>query len=301
MADSTWWRCWTLGQGEITSSAIALVRAHPGFHEAMRYSLQGSLRFSDGEPMLCSLMVDNGGFLMAGTALYLDADGGLTHRRLQEVAGIPGILSAGRISALLLRMQMIDFVQAPSQHMPGTPKIYRPTARLTAAFRKRARLELEAVQLMSPEMDELLARFDEPDGLRRLMRLAGHMIHVTSHPRPELASILAIGSRRAGILLLYALLDATADAAGHFPATGPVRVSISALAKRFRLSRTHIRRVLREAEATGLFTSGAAEGEGEVQPALLEAIEIMYAGVFVGVANAAYLALGDQADAEVAA
>lgn len=303
MVESDWRRFWEaeLEDQQIPEAELAAMRAQPGFHAAMEHSLRGSLRFSDGEPVYHRMMSDTACMLLGVVALYLDATGGLTHRRLREVAGISGVLSAGRVSALLMRMQMIGYVHAAPYLGPPAPKRYWPTAQMTAAFQARYRLDFEAVQMMRPEIGELLDRYDQPEGFRAFMRVYGEaLLRMALHPQGRPEPMVVIANRRAGVMVLLALLDAAAAEAGRFPAAGHARVSIAALAKRFRVSRTHVLKILRQAVAAGFFTRGATEGEGEVQPALVEAFERGYASVFIGVAGCAHRALRDQVAVEAA-
>lgn len=301
--DSRWWKLWEaeLGNDRASAPAIAAMRAQPGFHKALEHSLRGALRLSDGEPAYHRMMSDTASGFMGMSALYLDATGGLYHQRLREIAGISGVLSAGRVSALLMRMQMIGYVYAARDRTPGVPKIYRPTPGMTAAFRTRYRLDLESIQFMTPDMAILLERYDRPEGFAAFMRTFGEVAldAVRRHPTgPE--PILAIGLRRAGAIVLMALLDSAAAEAGHFPAAGPVRVSIAGLAKRFRVSRTQILKILRQAAEAGFFAPGATEADGEVLPALVDAFEQVYAVAFIGLAASAHVALGDRAAVEAA-
>ncbi|MEO8115474.1 MAG: hypothetical protein ABI655_13895 [Phenylobacterium sp.] len=278
------------------------MRAQPGFHAALEHSMRGALRLNDSEPIYHRMMSDSACMLLGMTALYLDATGGLSHQRLRDVAGISGVLSAGRVSALLMRLQMIGWVSAARDRLPGSPKLYRPTPQMIAAFQAQYRLDLESIRAMAPDMAELLTRYDRPEGFRAFMRIFGEAALRAVRGGPaEPEPILAIGIRRAGALVLIALLDAAATEAGHFPATGHARVSISALSRRFRVSRTHVLKILREAVAARFFTHGATEGEGVVQPALLEAFEQVYAVIYIGLAASAHLALGDQPAAAAAA
>lgn len=285
MTDGAWWRCWEPGQeAELGRAEFDGARAHPRFHEALRHSLTASLRMVDREEEFQRLIIDLPAFLIAVVALYLDATGGLTHRRLRDLAGIKGFLSGGRVSVLLLRMQMIGYVHAVSSSAPGVPKLYRPTAKMAAVLKARIRVELEAVVLMAPELAGLLETYDRTDGLAAFMRVLGESA-VASARRPSslLPGLVEIGNRRAGTALLMALLEASAEAAGGPPCPGPLEVSISALARRFRVSRTHVLKVLIDAERHGYFTRDA-DGRSVVEPALVEDMETYYAGIYIGMA-----------------
>ncbi len=303
LVESTWWRSWDPGQeAELPASAIAAVRAQPRFHEAFRHTMLGVLQLSDRGSEFHRIIVDNLTTVLGVTALHLDATGGLTHRRLRDFAGVKGALSGGRISAVLLRMQMIGYVHAATQPVQGAVKVYRPTLKMTAAFQVRFRLELESILIMAPEMADQLAYYDTPEGFRAFMALLGaYAADAVRRPRPELRALEMFGTRRAGGLVLAALIVAAAEAADRFPAAGPAVISMAALSRRFRVSRTHILRLLREAEAVGFFTRGAADGEGVVQPALVEALEIYCAACWIGFAVLADLAMRARPVIEVAA
>ncbi|MET0275016.1 MAG: hypothetical protein ABW360_18670 [Phenylobacterium sp.] len=294
MAEPVWWRLSEAGlQDDIASpEAIAAVRAMPGFQAAMEHSMRGALRLNDLDPIYYRTMNDTALAVLGVLALYLDATGGLWHQRLRDVAGFSGVLSTGRASALLMRMQSIGFVEAEKERAAGTPKFYRPTSRLTAAFRDRLRLELEAMSRIAPDMEEHLARFDAPGGFAAFMREYGKVVlkAVLTPSAPDLP-MLAISSRRAGTIALIALVDAASTQAGHFPATGPTRVSVAALARRFGVSRTHVLNLLRAAEAAGFIARDTADGDIEVLPALIDALEELYGLNYISAGASAHLAL----------
>ncbi|MEO8113743.1 MAG: hypothetical protein ABI655_05150 [Phenylobacterium sp.] len=299
MVDASWWGRWDAEmQAEtVSAEAIAHMRAKPRFHDAMQNALRGISGHNADHPAFRRLVADLGILVLGVIALYLDATGGLTHRRLRDLAGSGGMLSAGRASALLMRMQMIGWVAAVRDHPRGAAKLYRPTPQMIAAFQTRYRLELESIQMMAPDAAELLARYDQPEGFRAFMaEYGGAMLRGLARPRPPVNALMAIGNRRGGALVLAALGDAASEAAGYFPAPGPVKVSVAAFARRFGVSRTHVVSILREAAAAGFYRpGGVTEGEGEVLPTLAEAASHLYAEGFISVAGCAYRALGDRA------
>jgi len=234
MTESAWWRWWKPGQEEpLDDATLSSARAQPGFHDALRHSLAGGLRLCDGDAELHRFLVDNGVVVLCGVVLYLDATGGLTHRRLRDLSGIKGILSGGRISALLMRIQMIGYIRAVSPHTPGAVKLYRPTQKMMAAMKTRFRLELEAVTLMAPELEHLLDRYDGPDGLGAMAVTLGEAtIAAAKRPLPQMKDIVEIGFRRAGNLLMCALVMAAADAQGRSRSRSRSRPSPNASACR---------------------------------------------------------------------
>ena len=75
--------------------------------------------------------------------------------------------------------------------------------------------------------------------------------------------------RNAGVLIAYSLL-LSGERGDAFPPQRPVRLSISAAARRFGVSRVHVRKLLRDAEEQGyLARIGSADGEVLLQPRFL--------------------------------
>jgi hypothetical protein len=77
-----------------------------------------------------------------------------------------------------------------------------------------------------------------------------------------------------------------------FPPTGPVPLSISALAATFSVSRKHVLTVLRDAEAQDLLVRGGiANNEITLLPRGRDALEMMIASLFLYMAECAAIAL----------
>nr|QQZ50136.1 hypothetical protein JKL49_26830 [Phenylobacterium glaciei] len=138
----------------------------------MRSSVRGAVAYYDAAPALHRDVKDVSRFLLGVLALYLDATGGLTHRRLRELSGKSGILSAGTATAVLLRLQLIGYVTR-TDAANGHSRPYKPTPAMEAAFRGRMRIEFEALTHLTDETAEMLARFDEPAVFSMLMAMMG--------------------------------------------------------------------------------------------------------------------------------
>lgn len=230
---------------------------------------------------------DVGRFVLGVVALYLDATGGLTHRRLREMSGQTGLISTGAATALLVRLRLIGYVCAAEVMPSGATRLYRPTPAMTAAFRERLRIELTASAMLDPRIQPLLDRLREPEVFPTLMTTVGaDAVNAARNPRPDAAAIDRLSLRTAGMLIMFQLL-ADADDGGAFPPVGgEVEVSISGLARRFEVSRSHVLSVLREAEALSLI-SRVDEGLWRIEPALSEVFKTFYAVLYMGVIKAA--------------
>lgn len=103
------------------------------------------------------------------------------------------------------------------------------------------------------------------------------------HRRPVLPS----AAHNAGMMLLGSLIAGGA-ADDRVPPTRPVRVSISALARRFGVSRVHIIKLLDDAAADDLIARSQGEGnEITVLPRLAETLRDMLASMYLYFADCA--------------
>jgi hypothetical protein len=227
-----------------------------------------------------------GRFALGILALYLDATGGLTHRRLRDLSGYSGFISSGAATALLLRLRLIGYV-TPAAVMPhGATRLYRPSPDMVNAFRERLRFEIEAAATFDPRIEPILERLDEPGVFSDLMATFGaDAVFAARHPHPGTAAIDRIASRSSGMMIMYQLM-ADADAGGAFPPQGEVKVSISGLAQRYEVSRSHVLTVLRDAEAFGMIRR-LDEGRWRLEPAMGEVFSILYAVLYLGIIQSA--------------
>jgi hypothetical protein len=255
--------------GEIAPAAVARLMARPGYGAALRKATAEALAFFDAEPVANALFTDLGSFALGIIALSLHATGGITHRRLQGLSHSSTALSRGRASAILAALRIKGFARRGPPQKRGTPVHYEPDARLTHFFQMRFRIELRAA--LDPALTDVMAAFDDPRVFNSFIGLFGaEMVRAGTRPMEDVDMLNRIGARRCGLLIVYALMQA-ADTGGDFPPTGPYAVSISALARRFAVSRSHVTRVIRLIESEGLLRRTTREGEGILLPALATA------------------------------
>ena len=270
-------------------SKLEAFLARPGMDDAMRRSVLGAVAYYDAAPTLHRDVKDVSRFLLGVLALYLDASGGLTHRRLRELSGKSGILSAGTATAVLLRLQMIGYVTR-AEVANGHSRPYKPTPAMEAAFRGRMRIEFEALTHLTDETSEMLARFDEPAVFSMLMAMMGDQsMMAAGSPNPDIAAFNALAVRSAGLLILFDVM-AKADRGGAFPPVGEVELSVAAIARHYHVSRSHVLSVLRDIEAAGWAEKGPREGVWILLPALGTDIRIFYGITYLGLIRATEMA-----------
>jgi hypothetical protein len=276
---------------------IQAMRDDPRLEAAMRHSVTRALAYYRANPVMHRNVKDVGRFVLGVVALYLDATGGLTHRRLRTLSGHTGLISSGAASAVLLRLRLIGYVTPEGPQVNGQVKLYRPTAIMAAAFRERMRIELEAAAAFNPRVAAVLERLEQPEVFPTLMAVMGDdTINAARNPHPHTVGLDRISTRTAGMMLMYRILS-DADTGAAFPPTGELAISVSSLAREFEVSRSHVLTVLRDAEQAGLLTRLDGEGRWRLEPSLGQAFRTFYAVLYMGMikgarATQAALAMG---------
>lgn len=241
---------WESEVGETSAELIASVRAHPRFGEALRHSVTKAIDHIKVDPQLHSTFRDLGHVMLASLALFMDATGGLTHRRLRDLSASSGALSSGRAAALLLRLQFIGYVKGAPDHKNGSVRIYVPTDKMKAAYRKRLIIDLESIAMLAPEAQPIVDGFDDERFRAYMAEMGKLMLSLGPRSHPDLAAFDAITNRNSGVLFLY-MLAKEAWKSGTFPQPGTIHLNASGMARALGVSRMHVLRLLREAEAGG--------------------------------------------------
>lgn len=252
--------------GKSGPSASELLRIEPNYSEVLRVGVNDALALYDTQREINAVFLDIGSFSLGVLALYLDAVGGVTHRRLAELSGTSTILSRGRASAVLALMQFRKLVHKSPVRSPGGQIRYYPDEKFVRHFRTRFRIELSGLAKVEPALLPLIARWDEPGVFASFVAiLGGELVRAGAMPPADLDMFNQVGARRAGMLILYEILRA-ADRGEDFPAVAPFELSVSASARRFGVSRSQVLRVLRDLTNAGLIELEAAQGRGRVLP-----------------------------------
>ncbi len=268
---------------DVDTRAIDRLLADAKFDNALRHGVTEALVFFDANPAFHQHFLDHGAFFMGLLALYLHASGALTHRRLAALCGTSRLLSNGRASAMLLNLWSKGFVRRAETRAADRTVRYTPTPRMLTAYRARLKIEVESAAWIAPQLASLLARWEEPGVFEHYVAVVGaHLAPMMARPDPALDALTIVGNYRAGFLVLYALIDG-ADHGGAIPPCGESKLSVSALASRFRVARSHVRRILAACRASGLLTRGAGDGTVTLLPALHGVFRRYYATIYLGV------------------
>lgn len=257
--------------------------AHPRFDEAVRHSVRSALAYFHTNPLLHRNVKDIGRLILGVVALYLDATGGLTHRRLRALSGQTGVISAGTATAVLFRMRAIGYVVRDDVGGGGVMRRYRPTSEMIRTFHDRIKIELDAATMLFPDVGPVRDRLGEPKVFAAVFTALGReVITAASNPRAELDVINRLSVRSAGILVLYDLIATADDGEGALAKPAEFEISVSALARKYEISRSHVLSLLRDLEAADLVARVGRDGRWALQPALGAHLRAFFAVVYLG-------------------
>lgn len=284
-----------------TPAAVAALRAQPGFAAAIRASAGGLVRLYHGSHLLNWLMDDRGRLLFGYFALYLhatrdpaDPSSGLNPTRMRMLACDLGICSPGRALAMLSLMRFGGYLTPDFDVTDRRQRRLVATDKLINLLKERWRVHFAAMAPLFPDGAAMLAAVDDPEFTRGLIvamvECFREGFRVTTHAE----DMGLFGERNAGILICSYLMIA-GEADDTVPPVRPVPISIAALARRFAVSRPHVLKLIRDAEAQGLI---ARHGDRiEIKPELANGARNFFATMFLyyaGCARAAMSARGQK-------
>jgi hypothetical protein len=275
-----------LAAGETTGNAgaelfdprvIAAFRTHPKFpHHALRLARMFIEQFA-GNRFLNLIANDRGRIMFAQAVLYLhytrdprDPAGGLTSSRLKAFCAQHGICSPGRTAAMLAVMRMSGHVvQAPAVK-DRRVHLLMPARKLLDQFLIRWTGYFDALADMMPETAGIARTARTSDAFAKafVCQLVGHYVsgeRLMDHMPP----LLGVFTEANGGSLMFLSLFVAANGRGG----SDVHVPISELARRFGVSRAHVKQVLKAAEGQGLLALDEGTGKGiYLSPQFIDAV-----------------------------
>ena len=285
--------------GELAPAAVAALCEHPRFAAAMRALLADNVRLYRGNRILNYVGYDRGRLIVGILALYLyvtrrddDPGSGLTAQRLKALCVEQDVCSAGRARAMLSLLQLFGYIErAPAAD--GRYKQLAPTPLLTSFLRERWSAMLGATALVLPEVAAARTALAREDFLAALVRGVIDQFRTGIRTLAITPALRPFAEHNAGLMILSSLALAGADD-DTMPPSAPVRMSISELARRFSVSRTHVLRLFRDAGAHGLIERGTAGQETiTFTPVLSDALRKSVAMLFLFFAHCGRTALAE--------
>jgi AraC-like DNA-binding protein len=263
------------------SDALAALRAHPKFPDAVRMTMHDLIEIYQGNRLLNQVMNDRGRVVFGVLALHLHfSDDGLTAARMKALCVETGLCSAGRAAAMLLLMRYAGYLTPDDTESGPRSQRLLPTARMIESQRQRVACHLRAMSLLMTEGSDGLACLHREDFVRALARTFGETFCAGYRILDSSPALYPLAERNAGMMILFSIylaMDREISAA----TTQPVALSISALSRRFGVSRPHVLKLLRDAEAMGFLTRSEDSERMAILPAFPEAMQDFVASVFL--------------------
>ncbi len=253
-----------------------LMRAHgdPRLGEASRTLAQGMLDAAAADRRLDGIFKDVGRYTAVVWANHLQGTGELTLPRLKAACVASGFASSSRTRDLLTYLLHLECIEPVAPAQGAEPARYALTDAFRASWRRYYRAALQAACILEPAVRPVLDRLDEPQVFNILARLhSAALLSVSPEIVQQDPYVRIFLHRRAGAQIICALL--TAEAAER-PSLGPIPISLAGLARRFGVSRIHLKRMFDEAEAVG-FVSWAAPGALQLEASARDRMGWQYA------------------------
>lgn len=276
----------------VTPGAIAAMRAQPGFDAAARICATSVVGLYRDNRFLNLVINDQGRAVIGWFAIYLHLSGGegLTLSRIVALCKRHGLCSAGRAASIVGLMRATGYL-APVASGDRRERRLAPTERLMSGQWERWRCVLGALAHIRPHAKLCLDAMGDPAFDRSLVSdLFDHYQAGFRLVGANVAELSMIGQRKAAIMILFSLFAVRRP---RGPGEEVAELSVSELARRFQVSRTHVISVLRDAEEQGLLRRGRNEGDPLlVLPPLVEGVGKFLASSFLLMDHCSRRALG---------
>jgi hypothetical protein len=238
---------WDLDVGALPAMRERL-RRRPEYPAAARRQAAIILRNAADDPLIDGLLKDAGRTVGTLGVAYLHVTDGVTLARLRTFMSAFGLVSPGHARALLSHMRHLGCIVPDPDPAGGRAAAYRLTPEFLAAYTRRQARLLEAVEVVEPAAGLVRRNLEAPGVLATLIgEQAKTFARSSGQAREFQAWYETFLHRLAGIQVLHFLV-AEFDA---FPPTGDVAFSVAATARRFKVSRTHIGRMMDDARRCG--------------------------------------------------
>lgn len=255
------------------------VLSHPLLSEARRVYVDAIMRLYDSDPAQNRLILEAGRLMVFAIAVCLharydeaDRDTWPTVGKLKEMLGVFQVASSRQIDDVITRLIDQDYlylVPPPGDHRV---RLIVPTETLYAHHRALIAAFYAPLHFMFPDPGYALAVNHDP---------AFHKVHaaVCVATMAWSAKIVAGNppmlfflSHHAGMVILMKLIQMMDN-------TGMTKgLSYTGIGLRFGVSRTHVKNLMRDAEALGLIRlSGRGGHQVELLPPLIEAFDRLFA------------------------
>jgi hypothetical protein len=284
------------------STAIARLRAHPRFPEAAKYIAEALTEIYEGNRIMNTMLNERArgqiGYLilmMQWASSSQHAAQGVTMARMKAACTRMNYCSPNRVESIMAVMRLFGYIRLETDPYDHRVKVIVPTEKLIGNYVERWRRHFHAMTLIMPEGETGLAALKHEHFagafVREISREYSAGLRVANASR-EIDTFL---DRNCGMMILLFLVS---KGVPDETITGALRatVSISGLARRFGVSRPHVRKLLADAEAEGLVGDATGETPIRLLPRAIEGFEKFYASTFLTFAQAIRAAAQEMED-----
>jgi hypothetical protein len=284
---------------------IAALAAHPDMPAALRALCAGAVDLFERSRLLNIIVSDRARLVMGWLAVYLDAGyqpgnplSGLTVNRYKMQCAATGLCSQGRAAAMLGLMRFAGHLEPAARTARGQPLRLVPTEKLIGIMRDRWRVAFSALAHVRAEGNSGLALLHHPLFPRMFVRAAADLFFARERATEHGPGVQLFVDRKAGLVVLMNMMMSAAPG-DDMPPSGPMSVSVAALARRFAVSRAQIKDILQSAVAAGLLApAGPDPSTYLIAPQLRHDILHFFAAVLALVADAIAAAEADMRASE---
>jgi hypothetical protein len=282
------WNSSPLREDELSPGAIFhSLRGHPDFAAAAHTLCASQLELAERWPDLGEIYLDAGRYVSAMLAISIGLDEGLKLARFQALCRDSLWMSPGRARSHLQLLQHLKYLERRGDRSNA---IYAVTERFLRTWIAHYQAALAGAAVIEPLAAVASRRLDDPDVFRRFMGL-----HVAAllDGRTQIPLDLSVAETflhpYAGSHLTWVIM-----ATGEGRACPPREFalpSISQLSKRFRVSRTHIKRLLASASDAQLMAE-TSPGRWRLSESTAEGLADLFRAQLACLIRASVLTVG---------
>ncbi len=226
------------------------LRASPHYPDAARAFARAMLAQAEGDRLLDGVLKDAGRNVAAKCLAYMHVTGGLTLPRLKELCAATGLVSPGRARMLLIYLQHLGYAAPSPRREAKTPRRYEPTARFLATWRRQMQATLESAAVVEPSVSMVVAGLDAPGVFESYVHhISEAYLEGLKDVDTEDPFFRTFMHRYAGTQIVHGLVVTAKDG---FPPCDPIAFHPTETAKRFSVSRLHVRRMMDAGQRGGL-------------------------------------------------
>jgi IclR helix-turn-helix domain len=277
-----YWCSAIVAHKEIAPKDMAFMIAQPRFADACRASIRSSTERYGRNRLLSRVTRDISRLFYGYLVLYLDARGGITLSAIQDLCRGIGLASPGRAQAILFHLRAIGYIKTDPASTDRRSRRYVPSPEMRDSLREALTDELRAFSLIEPDAGIAADRLIGPAFFRAFMMRFGKGLIAGLQTKPARV-ITHFAEPNAGLVILWDILSSAQDG-DCYPPRGPLKMSVTELSQKYGVSRSHVFRMLRDAEKLGFLKRNADEQTGTITDVLARDVAEFQVAVFIGLA-----------------